>query len=43
VNGANHLGLSIMRTRAQRQGGALTLSSTPGSGTRITTCFRLGE
>jgi two-component system, NarL family, nitrate/nitrite sensor histidine kinase NarX len=43
VNGANHLGLSIMRTRAQRQGGTLTVSSAPGNGTRIRACFRVGE
>jgi two-component system nitrate/nitrite sensor histidine kinase NarX len=43
VNSANHLGLSIMQTRTQRQGGQFTVFSNPGQGTRITACFRLGD
>lgn len=43
VNGANHLGLSIMQTRAHRQDGVLTISSSPGQGTRITASFRLKD
>ncbi len=31
-----HLGLAIMRARAERSGGALTVDSAPGAGTRIT-------
>jgi len=36
VDGGQHLGLGIMRTRAERCGGALKVESTPGSGTTIT-------
>lgn len=31
----HHLGLTIMRTRAERSGGQLQISSTPGKGTKI--------
>jgi two-component system nitrate/nitrite sensor histidine kinase NarX len=31
----NHLGLSIMRARAERCGGQLTIDSTPGAGTKV--------
>lgn len=34
--GTNHLGLTIMQTRAQRSHGSLTLVSAPGQGTTIT-------
>ena len=37
----HHLGLHIMRTRAERSGGQLTIESTPGQGTRILACFPL--
>jgi two-component system nitrate/nitrite sensor histidine kinase NarX len=35
IDGAHHLGLSIMRTRAERCGGSLEVKSEPGPGTRI--------
>ena len=37
----HHLGLTIMRVRAERSGGGLTVDSTPGAGTRIVVCFPL--
>lgn len=37
----HHLGLHIMRTRAERSGGKLTVESTPGHGTRVSCCFPL--
>jgi signal transduction histidine kinase len=37
----NHLGLTIMRARAERCGGALTVDSVPGRGTRIIACLPL--
>lgn len=39
VNGANHLGLTIMHTRAERSRGQLTVHSMPGEGTQITAVF----
>jgi two-component system, NarL family, nitrate/nitrite sensor histidine kinase NarX len=35
VDRQQHLGLTIMRTRAERCGGSLQVESTPGHGTRI--------
>jgi two-component system nitrate/nitrite sensor histidine kinase NarX len=35
VNGQHHLGVSIMRTRAERCGGSLNVKSEPGHGTQI--------
>lgn len=37
----NHLGLTIMQTRAERSGGHLTIHSAPGKGTRIEATFSL--
>jgi two-component system nitrate/nitrite sensor histidine kinase NarX len=37
----NHLGVSIMRTRAERSNGYLTIDSAPGAGTKITAHFPL--
>lgn len=39
VNSQNHLGLTIMRARAERSQGQLSIQSTPGGGTRITAVF----
>lgn len=39
VSGHNHLGLSIMRARAERSQGQLTIHSMPGKGTRVTAVF----
>lgn len=39
ANSQNHLGLTIMRTRAERCQGQLTLHSSPGQGTRISATF----
>lgn len=39
VNGQNHLGLTIMRARAERCQGRLTIHSIPGEGTRVTAVF----
>jgi two-component system nitrate/nitrite sensor histidine kinase NarX len=39
--GADHLGLAIMRARAERSGGQLSIESAPGAGTRITARFPL--
>jgi two-component system nitrate/nitrite sensor histidine kinase NarX len=41
VAGDHHLGLTIMRTRAERSGGRLMIHSTPGTGTRVVACFPL--
>ncbi len=41
VRGDQHLGLRIMRTRAERSGGSLNLVSSPGAGTRVTVTFPL--
>lgn len=40
---AGHLGLTIMRTRAERLGGRLSIESAPGAGTRIVARFPLSE
>ena len=37
----SHLGLIIMRTRAERSDGNLTVNSTPGAGTQIIARFPL--
>jgi signal transduction histidine kinase len=37
--GDSHLGLTIMRARAERSGGRLVIDSTPGVGTRISIYF----
>ncbi|MFN8491911.1 MAG: ATP-binding protein [Caldilineaceae bacterium] len=37
----HHLGLTIMRTRAERSGGQLQITSTPGHGAQIVVCFPL--
>jgi two-component system nitrate/nitrite sensor histidine kinase NarX len=39
--GDHHLGLAIMRARAERIGGRLSVDSTPGAGTRVTACLPL--
>lgn len=41
IDSENHLGVSIMRTRAERSHGYLTIDSTPGTGTKITAHFPL--
>ena len=41
VEGDSHLGLTIMRVRAERSGGQLVVDSAPGSGTRIIVRFPL--
>lgn len=41
VQGDQHLGLRIMRTRAERSGGSLSLVSSPGAGTRLMLTFPL--
>jgi two-component system nitrate/nitrite sensor histidine kinase NarX len=41
--GDNHLGLLIMRTRAERSGGRLRVDSAPGAGTRVAAVFPLVE
>ncbi len=35
VIGSHHLGLRMMRARAERSGGSLTVESAPGEGTRV--------
>lgn len=35
-DGAQHLGLKIMRGRVERVGGSLTIQSKPGTGTQVT-------
>lgn len=42
ING-EHLGLRLMRARAERSGGALMVESAPGAGTRVTIYFALEE
>ncbi len=42
VNG-EHLGLRLMRARAERSGGALVVESAPGAGTRVAVYFALEE
>jgi signal transduction histidine kinase len=39
VSGSAHMGLQIMRARAERSGGSLIISSTPGEGTRVEASF----
>jgi two-component system, NarL family, nitrate/nitrite sensor histidine kinase NarX len=39
VDSKTHLGLAIMRARAERSGGSLIVCSQPGAGTRITAVF----
>lgn len=41
--GDHHLGLTIMRTRAERSGGHLNVESAPGAGTTVTATFSLAE
>ena len=43
TDGAHHLGLSIMRTRAERCGGTLEVKSEPGHGTQIVAQLPTGE
>lgn len=43
IKGNHHLGLRIMRTRAERSGGKVDIVSSPGKGTRVNACFPLGE
>jgi len=37
----NHLGLAIMRARAERSGGVLAIESAPGAGTKVLATFPL--
>ncbi len=39
IDGQTHLGVSIMRARAQRCGGQLRIFSVPGQGSRLKACF----
>ncbi|GIK55602.1 MAG: GAF domain-containing protein [Chloroflexi bacterium] len=39
VHSSNHLGLTIMQTRAERSRGQLTIHSMPGQGTQVTAVF----
>jgi two-component system nitrate/nitrite sensor histidine kinase NarX len=41
IEGDNHLGLTIMRTRAERSGGRLIITSAPEVGTKVVACFPL--
>jgi two-component system nitrate/nitrite sensor histidine kinase NarX len=41
IQGSHHLGLRLMRSRAERSGGMLAVESAPGDGTRIVVCFPL--
>ncbi|MCL4298640.1 MAG: type IV pili methyl-accepting chemotaxis transducer N-terminal domain-containing protein [Anaerolineae bacterium] len=41
--GENHLGLTIMRARAERCGGRLTIDSAPGAGTKVIIYFPYRE
>jgi signal transduction histidine kinase len=41
VLGEHHLGLTIMRIRAERSGGQVTVDSAPGAGTRVIIRFPL--
>ncbi|MCC6191430.1 MAG: type IV pili methyl-accepting chemotaxis transducer N-terminal domain-containing protein [Anaerolineales bacterium] len=43
VESDKHLGLAIIRARAERSGGCLSIASTPGSGTRVTAVFPVEE
>ncbi|RIK45073.1 MAG: hypothetical protein DCC57_16925 [Chloroflexi bacterium] len=42
VDGSAHLGLAIMRARAERSGGSLAVHSQPGQGTRVVVSFTHG-
>jgi two-component system nitrate/nitrite sensor histidine kinase NarX len=41
IQGSHHLGLRLMRARAERSGGTLMVESAPGAGTRVVVCFPL--
>jgi signal transduction histidine kinase len=41
IVGDHHLGLTIMRIRAERSGGRVTVDSAPGAGTRVIIRFPL--
>ena len=41
ISGREHLGLRLMRTRAERSGGSLIVESSPGAGTRVEVVFPL--
>ncbi len=43
VDGRAHFGLGIMRARAERSGGALSIQSAPGKGTCLTATIPVGE
>ena len=43
INGNGHLGLTIMRARAEGIGGRLTLLSAPSSGTKVVAYFPLSQ
>ncbi len=43
VDGRDHLGLAIMRARAERSGGQFTIESAPGAGTKVAVTFPLAE
>lgn len=43
VIGNHHLGMRLMRGRAERSGGVLTVESEPGAGTRVTAWFPLAH
>jgi two-component system nitrate/nitrite sensor histidine kinase NarX len=41
IQGSHHLGLRLMRARAERSGGTLMVESAPGEGTRVVVSFPL--
>lgn len=43
VQGNSHLGLRLMRARAERSGGTLEVESAPGKGTRVVVCFPIKD
>ena len=43
IQGSHHLGLRLMRARAERSGGILLVESAPGRGTRVVVGFPLGS
>jgi len=43
ATGDHHLGLAIMRARAERLGGRLAVDSSPGQGTRVSAFLPLAE
>ena len=43
VDASAHLGLTIMRARAERSGGALRVETQPGAGTTIVATFPLAK